>query len=262
MKNGQIKVCVDFCNLNKACPKDKFPLPHVDTLVDSTTGHQMSSFIDGISGYNQIKMALEDAENTAFRKPLGNFFYRVMPFNLKNAGATYQRAMTAVFHDMLHHEVEVYVDDLVVKSTEVVTRSDPVRYLLSKPTRTGRMARWLLAIVEYDITYVTLKVIKSQALADKLAQFLCGKHEPAEVPLPREVHVSVVAIMSYWDLKFDGASGAEKGGAGITLTGQAGEKFHLSYKLDFECSNNKAKYEALILGLIAAQKKGLHKLKI
>lgn len=115
-KNGQIRVCVDFRDLNKSCPKDEFPLPHIDTLVDATSGHQMFSFMDGFSGYNQIKMAEEDAEKTAFRTPLGNFFYTVMPFGLKNAGATYQRAMTAIFHDMIHHEVEDYVDDLVVKS--------------------------------------------------------------------------------------------------------------------------------------------------
>ncbi|XP_028102204.1 uncharacterized protein LOC114301451 [Camellia sinensis] len=88
-----------------------------------------------------------------------------------------------------------------------------------------------------------------------------GEHEPAEVSLPGAVHVSAAAVEAYWDLKFDGASGAGKGGAGITLTSE-GEKFHLSYKLDFECSNNEAEYEALILGLIAAEKKGLRKLKI
>ncbi|XP_028117463.1 uncharacterized protein K02A2.6-like [Camellia sinensis] len=116
--NGQIRVCVDFRDLNKACPKNEFPLPHVDTLVDSTAGHRMFSFMDGFSGYNQIKMAPEDAEKTTFKMPLGNFFYTVMPFGLKNAGATYQRVMTAVFHDMLHYKVEVYMDDLVVKSTK------------------------------------------------------------------------------------------------------------------------------------------------
>ncbi|XP_028089235.1 uncharacterized protein LOC114289665 [Camellia sinensis] len=99
--------------------------------------------------------------------------------------------------------------------------------------------------------------IKSQVLTDLLAQFPSGEHELVEVPLPGEVHVSVAAIETYWDFKFDGASGAGKGGAGVTLTSQEGEKFHLSYKLDFECSNNEAEYEALILGLIVAQKKGL-----
>ncbi|XP_028127319.1 uncharacterized protein LOC114323841 [Camellia sinensis] len=124
------------------------------------------------------------------------------------------------------------------------------------------MVRWLLALAEYDITCVTPKAIKSQELIDLLPQFPSGEHEPAEVPLPGEVHVSAAAIETYWDLKFDGASVAGKGGAGITLTSQEGEKFHLSYKLDFECSNNEAEYEVLILGLIVAQKKGLCKLKI
>ncbi|XP_028104876.1 uncharacterized protein LOC114303897 [Camellia sinensis] len=108
---------------------------------------------------------------------------------------------------------------------QVVTRSDPVRYLLSKPALTGRMVRWLLALAEYDITCVTPKTIKSQALADLLVQFPSGEHEPVEVPLPGEVHVSVAVVETYWDLKFDGTSEVGKGGAGITLTSQEGEKF-------------------------------------
>ena len=88
----------------------------MDLLIDSAAGNAMFSFMDGFSGYNQIKMAPKDAEKTAFRTPMGNFYYTVMPFGLKNAGATYQRAMTAIFHDMMHKELEDYVDDRVVKS--------------------------------------------------------------------------------------------------------------------------------------------------
>ena len=76
----------------------------------------MFSFMDGFSGYNQIRMAPKDAEKTTFKTPMGNFYYTVMPFGLKNAGATYQRAMTAIFHDMMQQELEDYVDDIVVKS--------------------------------------------------------------------------------------------------------------------------------------------------
>ena len=89
-KNGQIWWYVDFRNLNKVCLKDEFPLSNVDLLVDSTTGSSMFSFIDGYSGYNQIRMAAKDAEKTTFKTPIGNFYYTVMPFGLKNAGATYQ----------------------------------------------------------------------------------------------------------------------------------------------------------------------------
>lgn len=117
-KNGQIRVCVDFRDLNKACPKDEFPLPNIDTLVDATAGCEMLSLADQFSGYNQIPMAKEDAEKTAFRTPMGNFYYTVMPFGLKNAGVTYQRAMTAIFHDMIHGCTENYADDIVVKSRQ------------------------------------------------------------------------------------------------------------------------------------------------
>jgi hypothetical protein len=120
-KNGQIRCCVDFCNLNKACSKDEFLLPNMDLLIDSVAGHAMFSFMDGFSGYNQIFMSPKDAEKTAFRTPIGKFYYIVMPFGLKNAGATYQRTMTAMFHDMMHREIEDYVDDIVVKSK---TRED------------------------------------------------------------------------------------------------------------------------------------------
>ncbi|GMP96894.1 hypothetical protein CsSME_00045332 [Camellia sinensis var. sinensis] len=462
-KNGQIRVCVDFRDLNKSCPKDEFPLPHIDTLVDTTSGHQMFSFMDGFSGYNQIKMAEEDAEKTAFRTPLGNFFYTVMPFGLKNAGATYQRAMTAIFHDMIHHEVEDYVDDLVVKSKkeedhlrdlekvfkrcqkfkmrmnplkcafgvtagkflgflvhrhgieadedkvksiramppphsqkelkkflgkvsyirrfipalaeisapfgsllkgdakfewnqehqkaferikaaltspqtmiapqpgvplmlyltstpksigallvqdvdgverpvyyisrkirgaevrytpverhclalvftaqklrhyflahqiQIVTKSDPIRYLLSKPALTGKVARWLLALGEFEITCVAPKAIKSQALADLLAQFPSGDYEPVNEELRGEVHATMASEESFWTLSFDGAAAGGKGGTGIVLTSKSGEKLYLSYKLDFHCSNNEAEYEALILGLIAAEKHSIKKIRI
>ncbi|XP_019236645.1 PREDICTED: uncharacterized protein LOC109216878 [Nicotiana attenuata] len=115
-KNGQIRVCVDFRDLNKACPKDGFPLPIIELMVDATTGHEAMSFMVGSSGYNQIRMSPKDEECTAFRTPKGIYCYKVMPFGLKNAGATYQNAMQNIFDDMLHKRVECYVDDSVVKT--------------------------------------------------------------------------------------------------------------------------------------------------
>ena len=80
---------MDFNNLNKACPKDEFPLPNIDLLVDSAAGNSMFSFMDGYSGYNQIRMAAKDTKKTTLRTPIGNFYYTMMLFGLKNAGATY-----------------------------------------------------------------------------------------------------------------------------------------------------------------------------
>ena len=88
-KNGQIWYCVDFRNLNKACPKDEFSLPNINLLVDLAVGNTMFSFMDGYSGYNQIYMVARDTEKTSFRTPIENFYYTVMPFGLKNARATY-----------------------------------------------------------------------------------------------------------------------------------------------------------------------------
>ena len=108
-------MCVDFRDLNKACPKDDFPLPHIDVIIDSITSSAMYSFMDGFLGYNQIMIAVINKIKTAFIIEWGMYCYKVMPFGLKNAGATYQRAATTLFHDMMHKEVEVYVDDMMVK---------------------------------------------------------------------------------------------------------------------------------------------------
>ena len=109
-------MCVDFRELNKACPKDDFPLPNISVLVDSATSSVMNSFIDGFLEYNQIMMAVMDKIKTAFITEWGTYCYKVMPFKLKNARSTYQRAATGLFHDMMHKEVEFYVDDMMVKS--------------------------------------------------------------------------------------------------------------------------------------------------
>ncbi|XP_057453231.1 uncharacterized protein LOC130745105 [Lotus japonicus] len=116
-KNGQVRMYVDYRDLNRASPKDDFPLPHIDVLVDNTAHHSFFSFMDGFSGYNQIRMAPEDMEKTTFITLWGTFCYKVMSFGLKNAGATYQRAMVTLFHDLMHKEIEVYVDDIIAKST-------------------------------------------------------------------------------------------------------------------------------------------------
>ena len=115
-KNGKVRICIDFRDLNKACPKDDFSLPYIDVIIDSAASSAMYFFMDGFSGYNQIMMAVMDKIKTIFIIEWGTYCYKVMPFGLKNAGATYQRAATALFHDMMHKEVEVYVDDMMVKS--------------------------------------------------------------------------------------------------------------------------------------------------
>nr|XP_009418853.1 PREDICTED: uncharacterized protein LOC103998947 [Musa acuminata subsp. malaccensis] len=95
--NGSWRMCVDYTDLNRACPKDCYPSPRIDQLVDATSGHELLSFMDAFSGYNQIKMAPEDQEHTAFITHRGVYYYKVMPFGLKNAEATYQRMVNKMF---------------------------------------------------------------------------------------------------------------------------------------------------------------------
>ena len=114
--NEKWRMCVDFTDLNRACPKDSYLLPQIDTLVDLTTRHELLSFMDAFSGYNQIKMKEEDQEKTSFVTSQRLFCYKVMPFGLKNAGATYQRLMNKMFTHQLGRNVQVYVDDMLVKS--------------------------------------------------------------------------------------------------------------------------------------------------
>lgn len=98
----------------------------MDLLIDSAVGNVMFSFMDGFSGYNQIQMVPRDVEKTAFRTPIENFYYTVMPFGLKNVSTTSQCSMTTIHHDMMHHKMEDYVDDIVVKSRK---REDRVKVL-------------------------------------------------------------------------------------------------------------------------------------
>ena len=115
--NGKWRLCIDFTDINKACPKDSFPLPRIDLIVDATAGHELLSFMDAFSGYNQISMDPNDQEKTSFVTAQGTYCYRVMPFGLKNAGATYQRLVNRMFQKQIGTTMEVYIDDMLVKST-------------------------------------------------------------------------------------------------------------------------------------------------
>ncbi|KAM2223864.1 hypothetical protein ACFXTI_017806 [Malus domestica] len=112
-----VRCCVDYRNINGVTPNDEYPMPMADLSIDAVSKHKVLSFMDGNAGYNQIKMAPDDIHKTAFRCPghVGAYEYLVMPFGLKNAGATYQRAMNAIFHDLIGQSMEVYIDDIVVK---------------------------------------------------------------------------------------------------------------------------------------------------
>src|SRR4051812_44252908 len=115
-KNGTWRMCINYTDLNKAFPKDRFALPRIDQIIDSTAGCELLRFLDAYSGYHQIKVALEDQEKTAFITPFGIYCYTSMPFGLKNAGAAYQQTVQSCLEEQIGGNVHAYVDDIVIKS--------------------------------------------------------------------------------------------------------------------------------------------------
>jgi ribonuclease HI/transposase InsO family protein len=114
--NRKLRMCIDYTSLNKACPKDPYPLPRIDQIVDSTLGCDFLSFLDAYSGFHQIQMSREDRKHTAFVTVDGLYCYVVMPYGLKNALPTFVWAMSKTFGDLIWNKVEVYVDDIMVKT--------------------------------------------------------------------------------------------------------------------------------------------------
>jgi hypothetical protein len=128
---------VDFRDLNRATPKDEYPMPVVETLINAAASNKILSFMDGNASYNHIFMAPEDIQKAAFRVPgaMGLFEYVVMTFGLKNADTTYQRDMNYIYHDLIGKLVEIYIDDVVVKSTSTGGHSEDLRKVLERTRR-------------------------------------------------------------------------------------------------------------------------------
>ncbi|XP_013632991.1 PREDICTED: uncharacterized protein LOC106338596 [Brassica oleracea var. oleracea] len=253
------RVCVDFTDLNKACPKDSHPLPNIDRLVESTAGNEMLTFMDAFSGYNQIMMHPDDREKTAFITDKGTYCYKVMPFGLKNAGATYQRLVNKMFVDKLGITMEMYIDDMLVKSLHA---TDHLRHLqecfetLNKygmklnPAKctfgvssgeSGRLTKWAIELGELDITYKNRTAAKSQVLANFL------------VELAPELEQDLILPSSNWTLHVEGSSTTKGAGARVQLQSPTGELIRQSFSFGFPASNNEAEYKSLIAGLRLAK---------
>ena len=125
-KGGNWRVCVDYTDLNEACPKDSFRLPRINQIFDVVARHGILSFLDAFSEYHQIPMHPPDVEKTGFITPHELYGYNLMPFGLKNVGATYQRLVTKIFQPLLGNTMEAYIDDMLVKSKE---RFDHTKHL-------------------------------------------------------------------------------------------------------------------------------------
>jgi hypothetical protein len=130
--NGKLRMCIDYTSLNKACPKDPYPLPRIDQIVDSTSGCDLLSFLDAYSGFHQIQMSREDKKHIAFVIVDGLYCYVVMSYGLKNALPTFMWAMSKTFEDLLRDKVEVYVDEIVVKTKRGSTLVEDLTLIFDK----------------------------------------------------------------------------------------------------------------------------------
>jgi hypothetical protein len=125
--DGSWRMCIDYTSLNKACPKDEYPLPRICQIVDSTTSCELLSFLDAYSGYHQISLAIDDEEKIAFITSFGTFCYTKMAFRLKNGGAIYQKCVHKVLKSQIRRNVEAYIDDIVVKSKKCEDMLDDLK---------------------------------------------------------------------------------------------------------------------------------------
>ncbi|GJY73027.1 reverse transcriptase domain-containing protein [Tanacetum coccineum] len=264
--DGSWRMCVDFKDLNKACPKDGYPLPEIDWKVESLCGYPFKCFLDAYKGYHQIKMAEEDEEKTAFITSQGIFCYSKMSFGLKNARATYQRLVDREFQKAgeYYTPMEKLVLALLSASkrlkryfqahTIVVIKNQPIRQLLSNSEITGRMLKWKFELEGYDIQYRPRISIKGQILADFIVE------RPEEESL-NELMVEPEELPEPWTLFTDGSSCIDGSRARLILTNSEGVEFTYAMRFRFEATNNEAVYEALIAGLRIIEQIGVKNLQ-
>jgi hypothetical protein len=130
--NGKLRMCIDYTSLNKACPKDPYTLPRIDQIMDSTSWCDLLSFLDAYSGFHQIQMSRQDRKHIAFVTVDGLYCYVVMPYSMKNALPTFVRAMSKTFGDLIRDRVEVYVDDIMVKTKRGSTLVEDLTLVFNK----------------------------------------------------------------------------------------------------------------------------------
>ncbi|GJU95076.1 reverse transcriptase domain-containing protein [Tanacetum coccineum] len=287
------RMCVDFKDLNKACPKDGYPLPEIDWKVESLCGFPFKCFLDAYKGYHQIQMAKEDEEKTAFITSQGIFCYTKMPFGLRNVRATYQRLVDKAFHKQIGRNLKVYVDDLVIKSRtedEIVRDIEETFKTLREINMKLNPKKCTFGVEEgmflgYKVNTKGLKVcpdkgikgsenklhingkisaglgtcqhrvsVKGQILADFIVER--PEEESSDTLMEAEKE-----LPEPWILFTDGSSCTDGSGAGLILTNPKGMEFTYALRFRFDATNNETEYEALIAGLRIAEQMGVKNLQ-
>ncbi|KAF7839558.1 reverse transcriptase [Senna tora] len=237
----------------EAFEKIKKVLASTQTMSPPTQGRPMALYL---TSTNQSISALLVQEVEGIEKPI-YYLSRLIKGAETRYSAMEKHCLALIY------ATQKFRHYFLAHSINLMTKSDPIRFLLKRPILFGRLTRRTLIIGEFDITPVLPRAIRSQALADLLALFPSGNHEPINDDLPGELpDVAMCEEGRPWELHFDGSPSQPEGGPGIVLTSPEGKSIPLSYKLSFPCTNNEAEYEALILGLLVAQYMGIQRIHV
>ncbi|XP_070665269.1 uncharacterized protein [Malus domestica] len=213
-KNGALRIYIDFRNLNLATPKDEYTMPISDLLIYAAANHAILSFMDGHAGQN-------------LNPPEINY-------------SAVEKLCLAVFFaaSKLRHY-------MLPSVTQVIAQTDVIRYMLTRPIVKGRIRKWTMALSEFSLQYVPQKAVKGQKLVDFLA------HHPSPYGFgDTDVEIGMVETRdNYWTMYFDGSSTSSSAGVGVIIQSPNHDRWYFSLKLDFDCTNNQAEYEGLIISL-------------
>ncbi|GKV37820.1 hypothetical protein SLEP1_g45796 [Rubroshorea leprosula] len=255
--NGKWRICIDYTNLNKTSPKDCYPVPNIDKLVEAAFGNERLSLLDAYSGYHQVLMALEDEEKTSFYVDDEIYCFVMMPFGLKNAAEDHLADLDETFNNLRKNKMQSNPAKCIFgvefgkflgfmvsrKGIEVnpekikaVAEMEPPRSIKNKSECLGRLIKWAVELGESKITFQQRSAIRAQALVDFIME--CTSDHSNSNPEPDS-----------WILYVDGASSSKGSRTCAFLVGSDGYRSEHALKFHVDATNNMAEYEALLLGL-------------
>ncbi|GJS95538.1 reverse transcriptase domain-containing protein [Tanacetum coccineum] len=283
--DGGWRMCVDFTDINKACPKDCYPLPEIDWKVESLSRFWLKCFLDAYKGYHQIQMAKGDEDKTAFFAGEGVFCYQKIPFGLKNARATYHRLVDKVFHYQIGRNLEAYVDDMVIKSTSEEEMLADIKETFEKfQSINMKLNPKKCSFGIEEGPFLGHMITKQGIRANPSKQGgYEGEHDIVfqergnetpkdfliEVPLEdnkketkEKADTKPAKTSCEWKLFTHGVMSSDSSDARLMLIDPEGKEYTYALRFGFETTNNEAEYEALLVGLRISQEMEITSLAI